>query len=171
VCSLFDSLWINPVLSFPTICCTSYHFKFTRGPKGSTTKNMYFYLEFEIGNRVWNMILIGVSHRAVIFLIKLFIPKFTCPSLRVRNLYGQGSGVNGTKSCIVGLSWHLNVLRVMVFNATFNNISVICGSQFYWWMKPEYWKKSQTYHKSLRTSSHNVVLSTPRGECDLNSQL
>ena len=26
----------------------------------------------------------------------------------------------------------------MVFNATFNNISVILGSQFYGWKKPEY---------------------------------
>ena len=25
----------------------------------------------------------------------------------------------------------------MVFNATFNNISVISGGQFYWWKKPE----------------------------------
>ena len=107
-----------------------YNFKFTRGPKGSKTKNRYFYFEFEIDNRVWNKILIGVSNRAVIFLIKLFIPEFTCPPLRARYLYGQGSGVNGTKSCIVGLSWHLNVLRVMVFDATFNNNSVICGSQF-----------------------------------------
>ena len=25
----------------------------------------------------------------------------------------------------------------MVFNATYNNVSVICGDQFYWWRKPE----------------------------------
>jgi len=32
------------------------------------------------------------------------------------------------------------VVRVMVFNATFNNSSVIScrGVQFYWWRKPEH---------------------------------
>ena len=40
------------------------------------------------------------------------------------------------KTCIElvngGLVWF------MVFNATFNNISVICGIQFYWWSA---WRK------------------------------
>jgi len=27
-------------------------------------------------------------------------------------------------------------VRVMVLNSTFNNISVIAWSQFYWWRKP-----------------------------------
>ena len=29
----------------------------------------------------------------------------------------------------------------MVFNAAFNNISVRCGSQFYWFREPEYLEK------------------------------
>jgi hypothetical protein len=34
-------------------------------------------------------------------------------------------------------------VRVMVFNATFNNISVIsCGSHFYWLRKPDYPEKT-----------------------------
>ena len=33
-------------------------------------------------------------------------------------------------------------LGVMVFNATFNNISVISGSQLYLWRKPEYLEKT-----------------------------
>jgi hypothetical protein len=30
----------------------------------------------------------------------------------------------------------------IVFNATFNYISVISGGQFYWWRKPEYQEKT-----------------------------
>jgi len=26
--------------------------------------------------------------------------------------------------------------RIMVFNATFNNILLFCGGPFYWWRKP-----------------------------------
>jgi hypothetical protein len=34
-------------------------------------------------------------------------------------------------------------VRIMVFNATFNNISVIsCGSHFYWLRKPDYPEKT-----------------------------
>jgi hypothetical protein len=31
-----------------------------------------------------------------------------------------------------------NYFWLMVFNATFNNISIYRGGQFYWWKKPEY---------------------------------
>ena len=42
-------------------------------------------------------------------------------------------------------------LRVMVFSATFNNISVTvyCGSQFYWWGNQSTWRKPLTCCKSL----------------------
>jgi hypothetical protein len=33
-------------------------------------------------------------------------------------------------------------VRVIVFNTTFHNISVIRGGQFYWWRKPEYPEKT-----------------------------
>jgi hypothetical protein len=50
----------------------------------------------------------------------------------------------------------------MALNATFNNISVYRGSQFYWWRKPEYPEKTtdlmqvtdKLYH--VKGQSHNV---------------
>jgi len=33
-------------------------------------------------------------------------------------------------------------LGFMMFNATFNSISVFCGGQFYWWRNPEYPEKT-----------------------------
>ena len=41
-------------------------------------------------------------------------------------------------------------VRFIVFNATFNNISVYRGGQFYWGRKPEYPEKITTLSKSLR---------------------
>jgi hypothetical protein len=38
---------------------------------------------------------------------------------------------------------------IMVFNATFNNISVSRGGQCYWWRKPEYPEKTIDLRKSL----------------------
>jgi len=58
----------------------------------------------------------------------------------------------------------LQALGVMVFNATFNNISVIyynSGSQFYWWRKPEYPEKPLTRRKSLTNFITYGVSSTP----------
>jgi len=45
------------------------------------------------------------------------------------------------------ISWYILCgykirFRFMVLNATFNNISVLSGSQFYWWTKPEYREKT-----------------------------
>jgi len=38
---------------------------------------------------------------------------------------------------------------VIVFNVTFNNISVIFGRQFYWWSKRRTRRKPPTCRKSL----------------------
>jgi hypothetical protein len=43
----------------------------------------------------------------------------------------------------------------MVFNDTYNNITVISKHQYYWWKKPE--DPEQTTDLSQVTLSHNVV--------------
>ena len=40
-------------------------------------------------------------------------------------------------------------VRIMVFNATFNNISVISWGQFCWWRKQEFPEKTTNLSKSL----------------------
>jgi hypothetical protein len=42
----------------------------------------------------------------------------------------------------IHLKMFLILIRFMVFNTTFNNISVISWHQFYWWRKPEYLEKT-----------------------------
>jgi hypothetical protein len=48
----------------------------------------------------------------------------------------------------------------MVFNATFNNISVISWWQFYWWRKCDNPEKTINLLQVRQTLSHNVVSST-----------
>ena len=40
------------------------------------------------------------------------------------------------------LNKYIARFRIMVFNATFNNILLFCGGPFYWWRKPEYPEKT-----------------------------
>ena len=45
-----------------------------------------------------------------------------------------------------------------------------CGSQFYWWRKTDYPPKITTLLQVTdKLLSHNIVLSAPRHEHDLNS--
>jgi len=55
-----------------------------------------------------------------------------------------------------------------MFNATFNNISVISWQSVL--LEEETWRKPQIA-SHLQTLSHNIVSSTPRHERDTNSQL
>jgi len=57
----------------------------------------------------------------------------------------------------------------MMFNATFNNISIISWWSFYWWRKPGENHRSVAGH--WQTLSHNFVSSTHRHDCYSRSQL
>jgi len=57
------------------------------------------------------------------------------------------------KMCLVGSGF-------MVFNATFNNISVYPGSHFCWWRKPPTCHKSQTLSGAGYELTTSVVIGT-----------
>ena len=48
--------------------------------------------------------------------------------------------------------------RVMVFNTTFNNISLYCGCKFYWWRKLEYPENPTDLLHVTDTLSHIKML-------------
>ena len=49
----------------------------------------------------------------------------------------------------------------MVFNATFNNISLYCGCQFYWWRKPEDLEKTTDMSQVADKFYHIMLYTSP----------
>ena len=65
---------------------------------------------------------------------------------------------------------YYEIYRVMVFNTTFNNISVISWSALLVKETGVPIENHQSAASHLQTLSHNVVSSTPRHDQDSNSQ-
>ena len=77
-----------------------------------------------------------------------------------------------TYNAIIIKDWFLFLkFRSMMFNATFNNISVISWQSALLVTETGVQRKPPTCQKSLKTLSHNVASSTTCHERDSNSQL
>ena len=79
-----------------------------------------------------------------------------------RHIYGIYQRIS--KYYTIAATSVIHRVRLMVFNAAFNNISAIS-----WWKTPEYLVKT-TDLSHCQTKSHNVVSSTPPHERDSNSK-